>query len=197
MTALAAKREDVTGSSACTRTTAGLGFHIRELRPDGTPKTGPVALDVLAAHGYAAGSPLLWKLAAMPTVTKDDWLEFLDGLDGAPQRVVTDGHDGTIKAAMELWPDAAHCRSEWHLRPAFYSSGRTTTKTSPDAESSSIARWSLLSPDAFTDYRENRIHATLITFGRPCPSAICSGWPAATAWTSRTRGAATSTSASG
>lgn len=97
-----------------------LGFRIRELHPDGTPKTGPVAFNARAARGYENGTPFLWKLAAMPTVTKDDWLEFLDGLDGTPQRVVTDGHDGTINAAMELWPEADHWRSEWHLRAAFY-----------------------------------------------------------------------------
>lgn len=36
-----------------------LGFRIRELRPDGTPKTGPVAFNVLAAQGYENGSPFL------------------------------------------------------------------------------------------------------------------------------------------
>lgn len=92
----------------------------RELRPDGTPKTGPVAFNVLAALGYENGSPFLWKLAASPTVGKQDWRGFLSGLDGTPQRVVTDAHDGTVNAAMELWPDAHHWRSEWHLRAAFY-----------------------------------------------------------------------------
>jgi hypothetical protein len=97
-----------------------LGFRIRELRPDGTPKTAPVAFNVLAALGYENGAPFLWKLAASPTVGRADWRAFLSGLDGTPRRVVTDGHDGTIGAAIELWPDADHWRSEWHLRAAFY-----------------------------------------------------------------------------
>ena len=45
---------------------------------------------------------------------------------------------------------------------------------------------------------KNRIHATLITFGHPCWSRICSGTPAAscsTAWRSPIHGAATSTPA--
>jgi hypothetical protein len=47
---------------------------------------------------------------------------------------------------------------------------------------------------------KNRIHATLITFGHPCPVSDLSGWPAAscsTALRSPTRGGAASTSASG
>ncbi len=46
---------------------------------------------------------------------------------------------------------------------------------------------------------KNRIHATLITFGHPCPSQICSATPAASCSTgsrSPIRGGATSTSAS-
>ena len=45
---------------------------------------------------------------------------------------------------------------------------------------------------------KNRIHATLMTFGHPCPVWICSGTPAAscsTAWRSPIRGGATSTRA--
>ena len=68
----------------------------------------------------------LWHLQSAPTVLTDDWLKFLGQLDGAPSRVVTDGHRRTIKVARKLWRDAEQWRSEWHLRDARYDYLRRT-----------------------------------------------------------------------
>jgi hypothetical protein len=97
-----------------------IGFRVSKTGKDGTPVVGPVAFNVLAAAGYESGRLRLWHLQSAPTVLADDWLDFLGQLDGAPPRVVTDGHTGTIKAARKLWPAADHWRSEWHLKDALY-----------------------------------------------------------------------------
>jgi hypothetical protein len=97
-----------------------LGFRLSDSHPDGRPKTGPVAFNVLAAFGYEDNHWVLWHLASSPTVLADDWEDFLAPLDGAPRRVVTDGHGGTIAAARRQWPQAELYRSEWHLQKALY-----------------------------------------------------------------------------
>jgi hypothetical protein len=95
-----------------------LGFRVRGYDEHGRPKTGPVAFNVLAALGYEDGHWQLWRLASSPTVNAADWAAFLSGLDGAPRRVVTDGHSGTIAAVRTLWPEAELYRSDWHLKQA-------------------------------------------------------------------------------
>lgn len=95
-----------------------VGFRTRKTDKDGRPVVGPVAFNILAAAGYEGGRLRLWHVQSSPTVLTADWKRFLSGLDGAPPRVVTDGHGGTIKAATQLWPDAEFWRSEWHLKDA-------------------------------------------------------------------------------
>jgi hypothetical protein len=75
---------------------------------------------VLAAFGYEDNHWVLWRLASSPTVLADDWEAFLAPLGGAPRRVVTDGHSGTIAAVGRLWPEAEQYRSDWHLQRALY-----------------------------------------------------------------------------
>lgn len=97
-----------------------IGFRVKARREDGTPVTGPVAFNILAAAGYENGVMRLWHLQSAPTVLTNDWHRFLAQLDGTPRRVVTDGHSGTIRAAQKLWPKAMHWRSEWHLQDALH-----------------------------------------------------------------------------
>jgi hypothetical protein len=95
-----------------------LGFRYRGWDKHGRPKTGPVGFNVFAARGYENGYGQLWSLRAYPDASPESWLDFLGRLDGAPDRVITDGWSGTIKAAQLLWPDTEHYRSEWHLQQA-------------------------------------------------------------------------------
>lgn len=97
-----------------------IGFRVKAAREDGTPVTGPVAFNVLAAAGYENGVMRLWHVQSAPTVLTADWHAFLAQLEHAPARVVTDGHSGTINAARKLWPEAEHWRSEWHLQDALH-----------------------------------------------------------------------------
>lgn len=97
-----------------------IGFRVKAVKKDGKPVTGPVAFNVLAAAGYENEVLRLWHLQSSPTVLTEDWHRFLSQTSGEPERVVTDGHSGTIRAAAKLWPGAEHWRSEWHLYDALY-----------------------------------------------------------------------------
>lgn len=95
-----------------------LGFRVRDFNDQGRPKVGPVAFNVLAAMSYDNGYPQLFALGSYPTAAPADFKHFLSRLDGAPSRVVTDGHAGTIKAVGDLWPETELYRSDWHLQKA-------------------------------------------------------------------------------
>ena len=93
-------------------------FRVKALNDDGRPKPGgEVAFDVFAAMGYEDERPVFVRIEAFPDASTENWVQFLRGgaLTGQPQRVVTDGHDGTINAARYVWPEARMYRSEWHL----------------------------------------------------------------------------------
>lgn len=95
-----------------------LGFKVHAWTPDGRPKAGPVGFNVFAAMAYDGGVGRLWRLEAFPTASAPEWERFLSSVGGEPERVLTDGHSGTISAAQKLWPSAIHYRSEWHFRKA-------------------------------------------------------------------------------
>jgi hypothetical protein len=79
---------------------------------------GVVAFDIMAAMGYENHRARIWLLGASPTALTDDWLAFLNRLPGEVERVVTDGHGGTISGARRRWPAALTWRSEWHISKA-------------------------------------------------------------------------------
>ncbi len=79
---------------------------------------GIVAFDIMAAMGYENHRAKIWLLGASPTVLTGDWLAFLNRLPGDVERVVTDGHGGTIGGACRRWPTAVMWRSEWHISKA-------------------------------------------------------------------------------
>lgn len=93
-----------------------LGFRVRDFNSAGQPKVGPVAFNVFAAMGYDGGVGRLWALGAYPTATKAEFAHFFSQLDGAPERMVCDGHSGTIGAAQDVWRETDIYRSDWHLK---------------------------------------------------------------------------------
>ena len=128
-----------------------IGFRVKAWRNDGTPVTGPVAFNVLAAAGYENGVMRLWHLQSAPTVLTDDWYGFLSQLDGEPCRVVTDGHSGTIAAAQKLWPQAEHWRSEWHLQGARYDYLRKA-KLHGDTRAAKALRQAFVNPNLWEHF---------------------------------------------
>ena len=60
---------------------------------------------ILAALGYEHGEAKghLWRVEARPTDQKDDWVEFLRALPGAPAVVVYDGDRSIGPAARQHW----------------------------------------------------------------------------------------------
>lgn len=95
-----------------------LGFRSRGWDAKGRPKTGPVAFNIFAAQGYEDGRGLIWHLEAFSDASAATWSRFFGRLSGDVERVVTDGHSGTIRAAGQRWPDAVHWRAEWQLKQA-------------------------------------------------------------------------------
>jgi hypothetical protein len=95
-----------------------LGFRYPGWDKNGRPKLEPVGFNVFGARSYDNGYGQFWSLRAYPDASPESWLDFPGRLDGEPQRVLTDGWSGTIKAAELLWPNAELYRSEWHLQQA-------------------------------------------------------------------------------
>ena len=96
-----------------------LPFRIPAMNASGKAiPAGIVAFDIVAAMGYENHRARIWLLGASPTVLTGDWLAFLNRLPGDVERVVTDGHGGTISGARRRWPAAVMWRSEWHISKA-------------------------------------------------------------------------------
>lgn len=91
-----------------------LPFRVRD------PDTGRtrVAFRILAAMGYEAGRPKLWRLEAFMTKSQADWEAFLGALPGVPPRVVCDNDLGLTHAIAARFPGAELYLCEWHLRHA-------------------------------------------------------------------------------
>jgi hypothetical protein len=81
-------------------------FHVAQLAPSGYPKqSGKLAFCVFGAVGYRAGRPRIWKLAAYPTPSRDNWVDFLSSLPGRPRHIVCDEATGLLKAIPRVWPE--------------------------------------------------------------------------------------------
>jgi hypothetical protein len=91
-----------------------LPFSVRD------PATGRfrIAFKVFCAVGFEDGRPKLWRVEAFPEATQANWEAFLQGLDGAPPRVVLDNHRGLNAAVRVAFPHAEPYLCEWHLRHA-------------------------------------------------------------------------------
>lgn len=81
--------------------------HIAKQHPSGYPKqSGKLAFCVFGAVGYERGrSPRVWKLAAYPTPTRANWIDFLSSLEGRPRHILTDEATGLLKAIPLVWPE--------------------------------------------------------------------------------------------
>jgi hypothetical protein len=90
-------------------------LRVKALNAQGRPRPGgEVAFDVFAAMGYGNERPVFLRVEAFPNASAANWVGFLrgGGITGQPERVVTDGHDGTINAARVVRPEARMYRSE-------------------------------------------------------------------------------------
>jgi hypothetical protein len=80
-----------------------VSFRSTGLLPDGKPKPGggTYLFRVYAAMAYDNGFPELVRLQAFLGNTTPEWTRFFGSLDGAPDRLVGDGHPAIAKAALQ------------------------------------------------------------------------------------------------
>lgn len=97
-----------------------VSFRTAGLLPDGKPKPGggTYLFRVYAAMAYDNGFPELVRLQAFLGNTTPEWAQFFSSLDGAPDRLVADGHHAIAKAARHAFPEVDYWVSEWHLKQA-------------------------------------------------------------------------------
>jgi hypothetical protein len=98
-----------------------LALDSREFRIDRGPRAGE-SFHVFAAVGHdEPARPSVWRMAAFPRRTQQDWEQFLLALDGTPELVITDADKALRNALQSVFPRAhdepprMH-RCELHLR---------------------------------------------------------------------------------
>ena len=74
-----------------------------------------IAVQILCAAGYLNDGLRLWRLEAFPDDSRSSWATFLGSLDGAPQRVVSDGGPGLTEALRATFGEAELYVCQRHL----------------------------------------------------------------------------------